>query len=345
LGLEIQRGLKTTAQRRELPLRRVIGTPSPLRIIFFGTPDFAEAGLRALNDSIHVVVGVVTAPDKPAGRGQRVTASAVKTAAVELGLPLAQPARLRNPDFLAQLDRWQADVFCVVAFRMLPEVVWNRPRLGTINVHGSLLPDFRGAAPIQHAVTSGAHHTGVTTFFITREIDTGALLLQRGCAIRPSDTAGTVYTKLMTEGAGLLVDTLDALAWGAIQGIPQDQLMTGSERDAPKLFRQDGRIDWRLSADQVCYFIRGMTPFPGAWTTLNGATFKVHQVESLAPPEGLPDLEPGRCQTANGQWWVGTGTSPILLHTAQLAGKPAMPAEDILRGYRYPVDELGTQGH
>jgi methionyl-tRNA formyltransferase len=319
-------------------------TPS-LRIVFFGTPDFAEAGLRAVHESDHQVAGVVTAPDKPAGRGQRVSESAVKRAAVELGLPLAQPEKLKSADFLAQLDQWQADVYCVVAFRMLPEVVWNRPRLGTINVHGSLLPNFRGAAPIQHAVASGASRTGVTSFFITREIDNGALLLQRACVIHPDDTAGVIYGRLMEEGAGLLVDTLNTLAEGYIQGIPQDRLIAGNEKEAPKLFRQDGRVDWRRPAEQVRDFIRGMTPFPGAWSTLNGATFKVHEVEVPSSYPDLPKLEPGQCHTAGGPWWVGTGSHPILLRTAQLAGKPSMAAEDILRGYRYPVEDLGTSGH
>lgn len=316
---------------------------SPLRIVFFGTPDFAEASLRALADSPHEVVGVVTAPDKPAGRGQRLAASAVKTAALELGLPLAQPVKLRSTSFDAQLRQWNADVFAVVAFRMMPESVWALPRLGTVNIHGSLLPDFRGAAPIQHAVASGAGHTGVTSFFITREIDTGAILLQRGCPIGAHDTGGEVYTRLMAEGAGLLVDTMAALSEGRIEGIPQDRLMDGSERPAPKLFRQDGRIDWRRKAGEVDAFIRGMTPFPGAWTTLNGATFKVHAV-ALDDGETHPDLIPGQCATAQGRWWVGTGDRPVQLVTAQLAGKPAMAAMDILNGYRYPATELGTAG-
>ena len=319
-------------------------TLPPLRIVFFGTPDFAEAGLRALNESPHEVVGVVTAPDKRAGRGHKISTSAVKEAARSLGIPVAQPERLRSPEFLAQLNRWNADVFCVVAFRMLPEVVWSLPRLGTVNVHGSLLPDFRGAAPIQHAVAAGASYSGVTSFFITREIDTGSVLLQRGCRIGPEDTAGDLYGRLMKEGAGLLVDTMDALSVGSIQGIAQDQLLTGNERPAPKLFRQDGRIDWRNQRKVVHDFIRGMHPFPGAWSTLNGATFKVHSTSLVQPPSSVPELAPGQCHTGPQGWWVGTGDTPLLLDTAQLAGKPAMPVGDILRGYRYPVDELGSMG-
>lgn len=313
--------------------------------MFFGTPDFAEAGLRALAASRHDVVGVVTAPDKPAGRGQRLATSAVKDAALALGLPLAQPPSLRDRHFLATLDAWEADLFAVVAFRMLPECVWSRPPMGTINVHGSLLPDFRGAAPIQHAVASGAKRTGVTSFFITRTIDTGALLLQQGCAIDPGHTGGDVYNLLMQAGASLLVDTADALAAGHIQGIPQDQLLDGTEREAPKLFRQDGRVDWRKPAQAVADFIRGMTPFPGAWTTLNGATFKIHAVVIPDGAEAMPALEPGECATQDDQWWVGTGKGCLRLMTAQLAGKPAMPVADILRGYRYPITALGSDGH
>lgn len=315
-----------------------------LRVVFFGTPDFAEAGLRALHASRHEVVGVVTAPDKPAGRGRKLTPSAVKQAAMELGLPLAQPQRLRDSAFLETLDRWNADLFAVVAFRMLPEIVWNRPLRGTINVHGSLLPDFRGAAPIQHAVVSGAAQSGVTSFFITEDIDTGAVLLQRGARIEAHDTGGTLYNKLMKEGAGLLVDTVDALGMTHIIGIPQDQLVQGVEREAPKLFRQDGRIDWRSEAGKVDAFIRGMTPFPGAWTTLNGATFKIHAVDMTAPSEELEQLAPGKCAVSTGSWWVGTGTAPLRIRLAQLAGKPVTPAEDILRGYRYPITELGSAG-
>lgn len=186
--------------------------------------------------------------------------------------------------------------------------------------------------------------TGVTAFFITREIDTGALLLQRSAPIGPSDTAGTVYDRLMVEGAGLLCDTLDALSTGHVKSIGQDLLWTGKEREAPKLFRQDGRIDWRRSCQEVHDFIRGMSPFPGAWTTLNGATFKVHEV-SMDPPAGdAGALVPGQCQVSEDSWWVGTQDRPIRLRKAQLAGKPAMAAEEILRGYRYPTDALGTEG-
>ena len=319
---------------------------SPLRIVFFGTPDFAAAGLEALANSRHDVVGVVTAPDRPAGRGQQMKPSEVKVMAAGMGLPLAQPEKLRATEFLSQLDDWQADLFVVVAFRMLPEIVWSRPSRGTVNIHGSLLPDFRGAAPIQHAVVSGAKRTGVTSFFITRDIDTGALLLQQSILIGPNDTSGEVYVQLMKAGANLAVDTANALASEPLMGVPQSELLTGQERPAPKLFRQDGRVDWRQTTAQVADFIRGMTPFPGAWTTLNGATLKVKGTE-VAPTEGhAPSgLNPGQCQVVGDQLWVGTNDSTIRLVNVQLAGKPFMPVEDVIRGYRYPIESLGTDGH
>ena len=319
---------------------------SPLRIVFFGTPDFAAAGLEALANSRHDVVGVVTAPDRPAGRGQQMKPSEVKVMAEGMGLPIAQPEKLRATEFLSQLDDWRADLFVVVAFRMLPEIVWSRPSRGTVNIHGSLLPDFRGAAPIQHAVVSGAKRTGVTSFFITRDIDTGALLLQQSILIGPNDTAGEVYVQLMKAGANLAVDTANALASEPLMGVPQSELLTGQERPAPKLFRQDGRVDWRQTTAQVADFIRGMTPFPGAWTTLNGATLKVKGTD-VAPTEGhAPSgLNPGQCQVVGDQLWVGTNDSPIRLVNVQLAGKPFMPVEDVIRGYRYPIASLGTDGH
>ena len=319
---------------------------SRLRIVFFGTPDFAEASLRALAASDHEVVGVVTAPDRKAGRGQQLQPCRVKEAALELGLPIAQPDKLRAPEFLDQLKAWHADLFAVVAFRMLPEVVWSMPAKGTVNVHGSLLPDFRGAAPIQHAIAAGVERTGVTSFFITRDIDTGGLLLQRSTPVTPQDTAGSVYGRLMKEGAGLMVDTADALAQGPLDGVPQDALLRGNERNAPKLFRQDGRVDWRKSPREVADFIRGMTPFPGAWTTLNGATMKIKEPRLAdSAQEGPPGLAPGQCRVEDDRFWVGTSGGCLEIVQGQFAGKPFLPVIEILRGYRFPVDSLGTDGH
>ena len=317
-----------------------------MRVAFMGTPDFAASSLAALLTSNHEVVGVVTAPDRKAGRGQQLQPCQVKEAALELDLPIAQPEKLRAAEFLDQLKRWNADLFAVVAFRMLPEVVWSMPPTGTVNVHGSLLPDFRGAAPIQHAIAAGVERTGVTSFFITRNIDTGSILLQRSTPVTQQDTAGSVYSRLMEEGAGLMVDTADALADGPLKGVPQDLLLRGNERDAPKLFRQDGRVDWRKSPREVADFIRGMTPFPGAWTTLNGATMKIKEPRLPDAADGAPDgLVPGQCRVEGDRFWVGTAGGSLEIVQGQFAGKPFLPVIEILRGYRFPVDSLGTDGH
>ena len=318
---------------------------TPLRIVFFGTPDFAAASLAALSKSAHNIVGVVTAPDRPAGRGQRLQPSHVKQLALELSLPLSQPQKLKGDSFLDQLEAWNADLFVVVAFRMLPEVVWRLPHRGTVNIHGSLLPDFRGAAPIQHAVASGAKRTGVTSFFITEDIDTGAILLQQAIAIGKKETAGEVYLRLMKAGGDLAVDTANALGTIQLEGVDQSLLLKGNEKPAPKLFRQDGRVDWRNSAEQVADFIRGMTPYPGAWTTLNGATLKIRGTDVGANEAALPHLEPGQCFVEGDNWWVGTHGQPLKLQDVQLAGKPFLSASDVLRGYRYPIEFLGTKGH
>jgi methionyl-tRNA formyltransferase len=320
-----------------------------MKVVFMGTPDFAEAALRALAASDHTVVGVVSAPDKPVGRGHQIARPAVAEAAVELGIALAQPVKLRDPEFLEWLADKQADVFCVVAFRMLPAVVWQMPSKGTINIHGSLLPFYRGAAPIQHAVARGETITGVTSFFIREEIDTGAVLLQRGTAIEPDDTAGSVYARLMHEGALLLVDTLDALACQTLHGIPQSDLISLFENegrafhDAPKLFRADGEINWDRPATAVDRFIRGMTPHPGVWTMLNGKPLKVHAAVISQEKTGEYDSDraTGICRTEQGRLWVQTLDGEIELLNVQAAGKPRRDVADFLNGYRHPIEELG----
>jgi methionyl-tRNA formyltransferase len=316
-----------------------------MKVVFLGTPDFAEAALRSLHASAHKVVGVVSAPDKPADRGHKLRRPAVATAAVEMDLPLAQPESLRDPIFLEWLRDRQADVFCVVAFRMLPEVIWQLPKRGTINVHGSLLPQYRGAAPIQQAVVRGEKMTGVTSFFIRAEIDTGAILLQRATPISESDTAGSVYTRLMAAGAGLLVDTLDALEAHPLEGTPQKELISILESegiqlyDAPKLYRADGRIDWSKSAAEVHDFIRGMTPSPSAWTLLNEKPLKIHATEQPQPSnEALSS--PGTCRLDKGRMWVQAADAEIELITIQAAGKPQTAMRDFLNGYRGTINRL-----
>lgn len=239
----------------------------PLRIAFLGTPEFAATCCAHLIDGPHEVVGCVTAPDRPAGRGHKLQPSAVKELAVEHGLPLLQPEKLRAPEFLEAFRAWEADVAIVVAFRMLPEVVWSMPPYGTINLHASLLPQLRGAAPIQRAIMYGLKTTGVTTFALQQAIDTGAVLQSARVSIGPNETAGSLHDRLLESGKKLLASTLDALAEGRLTPTPQEALMPSDPLlEAPKLFRDDCRVNWHATCDRVHDHIRGLNPFPTAWT-------------------------------------------------------------------------------
>ncbi len=243
----------------------------PLKIVFMGTPDFAVASLERMLSGRHRVVAVVTAPDKPAGRGQQVRFSPVKTCALAHGLPLLQPDKLKNHDFLHALGSYGADLFVVVAFRMLPREVWTMPRLGTINVHGSLLPQYRGAAPIHHAVMNGEKTTGVTTFFIEEQIDTGKIIGQRSLSIGEDEDTGSVYSRLMVLGAELLADTVEDLAQGRVSPVDQSTRAQGeSLKEAPKLHRDTCQIDWNQPVKVVHDFVRGLSPLPAAWCVFQG---------------------------------------------------------------------------
>ena len=237
-----------------------------LKVVFFGTPDFARASLEAIHTSVHEVVGVVTVADKASGRGQKVHQSPVKTYAVEHDLPLFQPEKLRNEEFLSQIQSLNADIFVVVAFRMMPKVLFSMPRLGTFNLHASLLPDYRGAAPINYAVINGETKSGVTTFFINEKIDEGNILLQAETEISPEDNAGTLHDRLMEIGAKLVVETLDGLAEGKLTEIPQNQ--KENPKTAYKIFKEDTKIDWEKEVEVIHNFIRGMSPYPAAFTVL-----------------------------------------------------------------------------
>ena len=237
-----------------------------LKVVFFGTPDFARASLEAIHTSAHEVVGVVTVADKASGRGQKVHQSPVKTYAVEHDLPLFQPEKLRNEEFLSQIQSLNADIFVVVAFRMMPKVLFSMPRLGTFNLHASLLPDYRGAAPINYAVINGETKSGVTTFFINEKIDEGNILLQAETKISPEDNAGTLHDRLMEIGAKLVVETLDGLAEGKLTEIPQNQ--KENPKTAYKIFKEDTKIDWEKEVEVIHNFIRGMSPYPAAFTVL-----------------------------------------------------------------------------
>ena len=245
-----------------------------------GTPDFAVASLKALLDNGENVVAVVTSPDKPAGRGQKLHQSAVKQFALTNNLPVLQPEKLKNEEFLSELKSYNADLQVVVAFRMLPEVVWNMPRLGTINVHASLLPQYRGAAPINHAIINGEEKTGVTTFLLQHEIDTGNILLSQEVIIENSDNAGTLHDKLMIAGATTLIKTIVALKNNLLTPTPQDTVIEGTLKHAPKIFKDDCAIDWNQENIVIYNKIRGLSPYPASFTMLGAKTLKIYEVES-----------------------------------------------------------------
>ena len=301
-----------------------------LRIVFLGTPEFATTSLNALLQSKHEVVGVVTAPDKPAGRGQQLNESDVKKFAVQHELKLFQPEKLRDEPFIQELKNLNADLFVVVAFRMLPEVVWNMPRLGTLNLHGSLLPQYRGAAPIQWAVMNGETETGCTTFRLKHEIDTGEVLGQHKMSIAPNETAGELYERMMYEGAELLVRTLDLLEEGKVEPIAQEELITNELKHAPKLLKEDGRVRLTDTPAVVHNRVRGVTPFPGAFTTFQGKILKIHKG---LPEETEHSFELGSFHSDNKTFLklaVNGGYYNLL--EVQLEGKKRMAVDEFLRG-------------
>ncbi|HXB11992.1 MAG TPA: methionyl-tRNA formyltransferase, partial [Bacteroidia bacterium] len=254
-----------------------------LRIIFMGTPEFAVATLDALVKSRHKVIAVITAPDKPASRGLKLQASAVKEYAVKNNIPVLQPEKLKNPDFISELKSLNADLQVVVAFRMLPEAVWAMPPLGTINLHASLLPQYRGAAPINWAIINGEKESGITTFFIQHEIDTGDILMQEHIPIDANEDAGSLHDKLMVSGAILIVQTLDNVADGNIKPIKQTQIAAGDLKSAPKIFRNNCRINWKQEASNIFNFVRGLSPYPGAWTEIQEEAEIKAEVENQKP--------------------------------------------------------------
>ncbi len=311
--------------------------PDSLRIIFMGTPEFAVPSLQLLVENNLTVVAVITAPDRPSGRGLKLTESPVKQYAVSQNIPVLQPEKLKNPEFLDTLRSYQADVQVVVAFRMLPEVVWNMPRFGTFNLHASLLPDYRGAAPINWAIMNGETETGLTTFFIEKEIDTGKIIFQEKEAIHEQDTAGTLYERLMHKGAGLVLRTVRAIQQGDYPQLPQAEVALPKE--APKLFRENCQIDWNQSVASIRNFVRGLSPYPAAWTTLNGLVCKLFEVTVTKDSEAVttPDepAKPGDFQTDHKNYlrfraqdgWVSA-------LDIQLEGKRRLSVEELLRGLR-----------
>lgn len=310
-----------------------------LRIVFLGTPDFAVESLKALVEGEYNVVGVITAPDKPAGRGYKLQPSAVKTYALSKGLHVLQPENLKNEAFLNDLKRLEADIQVVVAFRMLPEAVWNMPPRGTFNLHASLLPQYRGAAPINWAIINGEKETGVTTFFLKHEIDTGEIIFQEKTAIDENDNVETIHDKLMTLGAKLVVRTIDAVIEGTVQSRPQSSFIENKEelKPAPKIFKETCQIDWNKPTKEIHDFVRGLSPYPAAWTEfeVNGEkqTFKIFETKVINTAH---QYAIGEIVTDNKtflQVAVQDGLVEIL--DLQLSGKKRMKVRDFLNGFSF----------
>jgi methionyl-tRNA formyltransferase len=313
--------------------------PKQLRIIFMGTPGFAVESLKALVSNGYNVVAVITAPDKPAGRGQKMSQPAVKQYAETVGLTVMQPEKLKNHEFLDQLKSLKADLQIVVAFRMLPEVVWDMPPLGTFNLHASLLPQYRGAAPLNWAIINGEAETGVTTFLLSHEIDTGRILFKEKTPIGVDETVGDLHDRLMMIGADLVLKTVDALSRGDVTPISQDDLVKQGVqiKHAPKLFRDDLHIDWTKPASEVRNLIRGLSPYPGAWTTLinkdtgNSYELKIYNAGIAA----RADAKPGTLISDGKSYLqVACGTGWLRIDDLQLAGKKRMKTDEFLRGYQ-----------
>lgn len=310
-----------------------------LRIVFMGTPDFAVESLKKLVENGYNIVGVITMPDKPSGRGYKIQYSAVKKYALEQNLPLLQPEKLKDENFLSELKALEADLQIVVAFRMLPEVVWDMPRLGTFNLHGSLLPQYRGAAPINWSIINGDKETGVTTFFLTHEIDTGKIILQEKIKIGENDNAGKIHDELMVVGAGLVQKTVDMILEGSVDAVDQKQFFSDEKdlKHAPKIFKETCRINWNKSAGEIHNLIRGMSPYPTAWTELLSEGKKPQMVK-IYRSEVIPSantLVPGTILTDNKTYLhVACSNSLISVEEIQFAGKKAMRVDEVLRGYK-----------
>ena len=313
-----------------------MSNPSP-RIVFMGTPDFAVATLDALVSVGCNVVGVITAPDKPAGRGKKLQSSAVKKYAELKGLPILQPTNLKSPEFQASLKEWNPELQVVVAFRMLPESVWSLPELGTINLHASLLPQYRGAAPINRAIMNGETESGVTTFFIRQQIDTGAILLQEKVGIGPEENAGSLHDRLMTVGANLVTKTVALIAEGNYEAREQASFEIAEDelKEAPKIFKEDCRINWNQSLESIHNHIRGLSPYPAAWTELEtNSGERILWKVFAAEKEVSQHQEPAGKLLTDGKLYIRIAVDGgyLSLKKIQQAGKKALDIEDFLRG-------------
>lgn len=308
--------------------------PKKLRIVFLGTPQFAACSLQKLIDGGYNVVAVVTATDKKGGRGNQLLQSAVKILAEKSSIPVLQPEKLKSPEFLEELKAYQPDLMIVVAFRMLPEAVWSLPPMGTFNLHGSLLPQYRGAAPINRAIMNGETKTGVTTFLLRQEIDTGNILFREEIPIGPEETAGELHDKMMVIGADLVLKTVNALAGNAVTPRDQKELLAPGEilKEAPKIFRETCRIDWNSNGKNIVDHVRGLNPFPAAWSTLHN---EAEQVDiKIYKCEFIPETHNNKIGTTNEKLEVFVRDGMIAIREIQAPGKKQMATDDFLRGYR-----------
>lgn len=310
-----------------------------VRIVFFGTPEFAASQLEAIIAAGYDVAAVVTMPDKPAGRGKKIQCSEVKKTAMKHQLPLLQPEKLKDPTFLAELESFHANLFIVVAFRMLPAVIWKMPELGTFNLHASLLPQYRGAAPINHAIINGEIETGLTTFFLNEEIDKGAVILRERVAIRPDETAGELHDELMLLGNTLVVETIRKIENNDIQAVTQEDLADGTVlKEAPKIFKDFCFIRWDQDCNTIYNHIRGLSPYPAAHTQLKSEQGELLELKIYASQiEQVHPTQPaGSVLTDNKSFLkIAANDGYILLTTIQQAGKKAMDIADFLRGYSF----------
>ncbi len=309
-----------------------------LRIVFLGTPEFAVESLDRLYKGGYNIVGVVTMPDKPAGRGHKMLHSPVKQYAESHGLRLMQPVKLKDPEFVSELRSLNANLFIVIAFRMLPEVVWSMPELGTFNLHASLLPKYRGAAPINWAVINGETETGVTTFFLKHEIDTGDIIAKRAIPINPDDNVGTIHDKLMHIGAELTINTVEDILNGTLRTIPQDAEINADEEllPAPKIFKETCRIDWNRPAMAIHNLVRGLSPYPGAWTEITGllndepASVKIFETRVT---DEKSSAAAGTISITGEQMFISASDNILEILSLQIPGKRRMSAAEFIRGY------------
>lgn len=311
--------------------------PKSLRIVFMGTPEFASTSLRRLVEEDYNVVAVVTTPDKPAGRGQKMHQSDVKLTALELGLPILQPERLRDEAFLESLKELNPDLGVVIAFRMLPEVVWAMPKFGTFNLHASLLPEYRGAAPINWAIINGEKRTGVTTFLLNHEIDKGAIIEQESIDILPDDNIGSLYDKLMNIGSALVTRTVDKIAEGNYTTVEQMHIDESTLKPAPKIFKEDCRIDWSKGAESIHNLVRGLSPYPAAWSPLfiDGQECGSMKIFTTHSEQASIGVAPGTVRT-DGKSYVAVAAADgwVYIDEVQMAGKRRMAIKELLLGWR-----------